>query len=291
MAIARVNGIDICYETTGDAARPALLLVMGLGAQLTQWDPAFRKRLADRGFFVIAYDNRDVGLSTKLDGKRANFTPPSKPGERFSLSGDPPYTLSDMAADGIGLLDALKIQKAHVVGASLGGMIVQRMAIEHPDRVLSLTSIMSTTGSSSVGGSTPEAGAVLITPAPSERNAYIEHSVRVGRVISGPLYNEARARELAGQRFDRSYYPQGFARQIAAAIADGDRTPKLRSIKCPTLVIHGRVDPLARLSGGEATAEAIPGAKLVVLDQMGHDLPEALWAQIIGHIAEIAAGR
>ena len=214
---------------------------------------------------------------------------PSKPGERISIAGKPPYTISDMANDGVGLLDALGIKQAHIVGASLGGTIVQRMAAEHPQHVLSMTSIMSTTGDPQVGMGKPEAMAALFTPAPSERQANIEHSVKVGRLVAGPLFDEQRARQQAGARFDRSFYPEGVARQMAAAIADGDRTRLIASIKCPTLVIHGRVDPLVGLSGGEATAKAIPGAKLVVLDQMGHDLPEPLWPELVSHITAVAA--
>ena len=283
------NGIEICYDTSGDRNKPAMLLVMGLGAQMTMWPDDFCRQLADRGYFVIRYDNRDVGLSTKFEGVKVELVMPSKPGERISIAGKPPYTISDMANDGVGLLDALGIKQAHIVGASLGGTIVQRMAAEHPQHVLSMTSIMSTTGDPQVGMGKPEAMAALFTPAPSERQANIEHSVKVGRLVAGPLFDEKRARQQAGARFDRSFYPDGVARQMAAAIADGDRTRLIASIKCPTLVIHGRVDPLVGLSGGEATAKAIPGAKLVVLDQMGHDLPEPLWPELVSHITAVAA--
>ena len=288
MPNVKANGIEICYETFGDRNKPALILVMGLGAQMTMWPVEFCRQLADRGFFVIRYDNRDVGLSTKFEGVKVELVMPSKPGERVSIAGKPPYTLSDMANDGFGLLDALGIRQAHIVGASLGGTIVQRMAAEHPQRVLSMTSIMSTTGNPQVGMGKPEAMAALFTPAPSEREANIEHSVKVGRLIAGPLYDEKRARQQAGERFDRAFYPAGIARQMAAAIADGDRTGLIASIKCPALVIHGRVDPLIELSGGEATAKAIPGAKLVVLDQMGHDLPEPLWPELVSQITAVA---
>lgn len=288
MPIAKANGIEICYETFGDRNSPAMLLVMGLGAQMLLWPVEFCRQLADRGIFVVRYDNRDVGLSTKLDGLSVNLAMPTRPGDFLSVSGKPPYTLSDMAADGIGLLDALGIQQAHVAGASLGGMIVQRMAIEHPRRVLSLTSIMSTTGNPEVGAPKPEAAAMLFTPIPAERRQFVEHFVNVGRMIAGPLFDEGWVRQIAGEMFDRSFYPEGFIRQIAAVIADGDRTSALGSIKCPTLVIHGRVDPLIQLSGGEATAKAIPGAKLVVLEQMGHYLPEPLWPEMVSQIAAIA---
>jgi pimeloyl-ACP methyl ester carboxylesterase len=289
MPNVKANGIEICYETSGDRNKPAMILVMGLGGQLTMWPDEFCRQLADRGYFVIRYDNRDVGLSTKFEGMRVDLVMPSKPGQRASIAGKPPYTLSDTANDGFGLLDALNIGQAHIVGASLGGMIVQRMALEHPQRVLSMTSIMSTTGNPQVGLGKPEAMAALFIPAPSEREANIEHSVKVGRLIGGPLFDEKRTRQQAGERFDRSFYPAGVARQMAAALADGDRTTVLASIKCPALVIHGRADPLMGLSGGEATAKAIPGAKLVVLDQMGHDLPEPLWPELVSHITAVAA--
>jgi pimeloyl-ACP methyl ester carboxylesterase len=194
-----------------------------------------------------------------------------------------------MAADALGVLDTLGIERAHVVGASLGGMIAQHMALDHADRVLTLTSIMSTTGNLGVGGPTLEALTALMKPPPEERDAAIEHGVAVSRVISGPLWDEGRARQRAAERYDRCFHPAGTAFQLAAAIADGDRTKRLRAIRCPTLVIHGRVDPLVDVSGGKATAAAIPGAELLVLDEMGHDLPEPLWPRIVGAIADIAA--
>ncbi|MBA3655344.1 MAG: alpha/beta hydrolase, partial [Actinobacteria bacterium] len=255
MPIVQANGIDICYEESGSADDPALLLVNGFTSQLISWTPGFVDQLVDAGFRVVCFDNRDVGLTTKS-------------------SGEPPqYSLADMAADGIALLTSLGIARAHIVGASMGGMIVQRMTIDHPDRVRSLTSIMSTTGDARVGKPDPDAITALLSPPPTEREAYLDHSATLWRRISGPLYDEDRARQRAATSYDRCFNPAGAAYQMAAIMADGDRTQALAGVRCPTLVIHGRVDPLVRLSGGEATAAAVPGAELLVLDDMGHDLP------------------
>ncbi|MEM7287948.1 MAG: alpha/beta hydrolase [Actinomycetota bacterium] len=199
-----------------------------------------------------------------------------------------PYTFSDMAADAIGLLDHLEIDTAHVVGASLGGMIVQTMAIEHPDRVASVTSIMSTTGADGVGQPEEAAIGALLAPPPSERDAAIAHNVEVGRTISGPLFDETEAFERSRETFDRSFRPAAAAFQLAAMGASGDRTERLASVDCPALVIHGRVDPLVTLSGGLATAEAIPGADLMVLSDMGHDLPAVYWPQMADAIIGVA---
>jgi pimeloyl-ACP methyl ester carboxylesterase len=284
MAFAQVNGIKICFETFGVEGDPPLLLVMGLGTQMTGWDDAFCGALADRGLFVIRYDNRDVGLSSKSAPPPPAVVPPTSKGMGFTLSSDPPYTLSTMAADGMALLDHLGLPAAHVVGASMGGMIVQHMAYEYPDRVMSLTSIMSTTGAPDVGQATGEALVALITPAPPERSAYIEHSVQSWKVLSGPLYDEERTRKRAAAGYDRSFHPLGSAFQFAAIVADGDRTRQLGRVRCPTLVIHGAADPLINVTGGRATAAAIPSARLLVLDEMGHDLPEPLWPQLIDAI-------
>ena len=281
MAFAQVDGIELCYDTFGEPDDSALLLVHGLGTQLTGWDEAFCGALADRGLFVVRFDNRDVGLSTKTPPPAPALVP--GPGG-FGLAGDPPYTLSTMADDAAALLDALGIPAAHVVGASMGGMIAQHLAFEHPDRVHSLTSIMSTTGAPDVGQPTPAALMALITPAPAERAAYIEHVVRNWRVLSGPLFDEGRTRVRAAAGYDRSFHPLGAAFQLAAIVSSGDRTERLKSISQPTLVIHGAADPLIDVSGGRATAAAIPGARLIVLDEMGHDLPEPLWPQLIDAI-------
>ena len=287
MPSASANGITIEFDTFGEQAAPALLLVMGLGAQMIAWPEDFCKALADEGFFVIRYDNRDVGLSTKIEGG-----PP--PDVVAAMTGDASsavYRLDDMAADGMGLLDALGIDEAHIVGASMGGMIVQTMAINHPDRVRSLCSIMSTTGNPSVGQASPAAMTMLLRPRPANREEAIEAAVEANKVIGSPgfPFEEDEARERAAEAFDRCFYPEGFARQLVAIIASGDRTEALGSVTVPTLVIHGTKDPLVTPSGGEATARAIPGATLLEIDGMGHDLPVGAWPQIIPAIAANAA--
>ncbi|MTE18011.1 alpha/beta fold hydrolase [Streptomyces sp. TRM43335] len=281
------NGIELEYDTFGDPDRPALLLIMGLGAQMTAWRPEFCRSLADRGFHVIRYDNRDSGLSTALDE-----VPPLD--IRAVLAGDTstvPYRLADMARDAVGLLDALGVEAAHVVGASMGGMIAQQLVIDHPDRVRSLCSIMSTTGDRSVGRATPEALAVLVAPPARDREEAVERAVRSATVLGSPAHPvpPEELRERAAAAHDRSHRPAGFARQYAAILASPDRTPLLRSVTAPTLVVHGAEDPLVDRSGGEATAAAIPGAELLVVPGMGHDLPEPLWPPIVDAIARNAA--
>jgi pimeloyl-ACP methyl ester carboxylesterase len=276
------NGIQIEYESFGDTSNPPLLLIMGLGAQMIVWDTEFCQRLADRGFHIIRFDNRDVGLSTHFHEAPAPDVMAAMAGDTSSAS----YTLSDMAADAAGLLDALGIPAAHIVGASMGGMIVQTMAIEHPDRVLTMTSIMSTTGEQGVGQPAPEAIQMLMTPPPTDRAEYIEGSVRASKVIGSPRYNdEARIRAHAAEAFDRAFYPDGTNRQLAAVVASGSRADGLRRLQVPTLVIHGRADRLIQLSGGERTAELVPGANLLVMQDMGHDLPEPLWPLVVDVIA------
>jgi pimeloyl-ACP methyl ester carboxylesterase len=278
MPTAPSNGIELTYDTFGNPSDPPLLLVMGFTAQMTAWDEAFCLALAGRGRYVIRFDNRDVGLSTKLDGQLPDMlalmtlapgaTPPPVP-----------YTLSAFADDAFGLLDHLGIERAHVLGASMGGMIVQVMALEHPERVLTMTSVMSCPGQPE---STPEAIAALITPPPPDREGAIARGVEVGRIISSPRYfDAAKAERNAAASYDRSFYPEGAMRQMAAIRAAPDRTEALRSLNVPTLVIHGRADPLILPSGGEATAAAIPGANLLLLNDMGHDVPEPLWPVIV----------
>jgi pimeloyl-ACP methyl ester carboxylesterase len=280
---AQSNGIELEYETFGDPTRPALLLIMGLGVQMLGWDERFCNMLAERGFHVIRFDNRDVGLSTHSEGPVPNVFE-LMAGNYASAS----YTLDDLADDTAGLLDALGITAAHVVGASMGGMIGQTLAARHPDRVLSLTSIMSSTGNSEVGQPKPEALTALVTPMPGDREGYIDAAVKTFGYIGSPGYpaDEKRLREVISASYDRSYNPIGFLRQLAGILASGDRTEALRSIKAPTVVIHGEDDPLIVKSGGEATADAIPGAKLVLIPGMGHDLPPQLWPQFIDEIVE-----
>ena len=282
-AIAKANGIDICYETFGNASDPALLLVMGLGAQMILWDPEFCQALVEQGFFVIRYDNRDTGLSTKFEGHEPDLAAAMK-GDASSAA----YTLNDMADDGIGLLDALGIAKAHIVGASMGGMIVQAMAIRHPDRILSMCSIMSTTGARDVGQAKPEAMASLVAPRPTTREAVIEAAVTGGKLMSGGgfPFDEELASKRAAEAYDRANYPIGMTRQLVGIMASGNRTEALKKVTTPTLVIHGADDPLVTLSGGEATAAAIPGAKLVVIPGMGHEMPAGARPQIVSEIVE-----
>jgi pimeloyl-ACP methyl ester carboxylesterase len=284
------NGIEIEYETFGNPEDPPLLLVMGLGAQLVSWDVEFCESLVDRSFYVIRYDNRDVGLSTKI-----TVDPPlDLMAEVMKAMGggtpSAPYLLKDMAADGMGLLDALGIDRAHIVGASMGGMIVQTMAIEHPNRVLSLTSIMSTTGDPDVGQPHPDVLPLLLEAAPEEREAYIAHSVEGSRLISSPEhFDDVRAAETAAVGYDRCFYPVGVGHQLLAILASGSRSDGLRELDVNTLVIHGDADPLVTVSGGERTAEVIPGAELMILEGMGHDVPAFYRAVVVEAITALAA--
>ena len=290
MPRANNNGIEIEYDTIGDPSDEPLLLVMGFTAQLIAWDDKLCQALADKGYFVIRYDNRDCGLSSHLDGVVLDI------GELFNarMTGGEvppvPYTLSDMAADGIAVLDSLGIERAHIVGASMGGMIVQTMAIEHPERLRTVTSIMSMTGEPDYGQAAPEAMAALMRPPPEDRAQAIEASVEGSKIFSSPRYFDASsARERAAASYDRAFYPEGAGRQMGAIVASGDRADGLRNVRLPFLVIHGRADTLISLSGGERTAELVPGANLVVLNDMGHDLPEPLWPFVVDLIASHAS--
>lgn len=282
MPKAKSNGIELEYDTLGDPDDPALLLIMGLGAQLIDWPQGFCEQLVAAGFHVIRFDNRDAGLSTSLDELGV-------PDLAAILSGrpaQPPYLLADFAADTAGLLDALDIDRAHVLGASLGGMVAQQLTIDHPQRVRSLCSVMSMTGDHSVGRATPEAAAVLGRPPVSSREEAIANGLLSARVIGSPGYptpEEELLRRITA-KFDRSYRPLGTMRQYAAAAASPDRTAALGGVTAPTVVIHGEADPLIDMSGGRATAAAIPDAELIVIPGMGHDLPRALWPQIVAAV-------
>lgn len=278
MPRVHANGLELEYETFGDPGDPPLLLVMGLGAQLTAWPKGFCELLAAQGFHVVRFDNRDIGLSSYLDDLGLPNVPAIMAGDRSSA----PYLLADFAADTAGLLDVLGIEKANVVGASMGGMIVQQLAIDHPDRLLSLCSIMSTTGDRSVGTSSPEALAVLMRPPGATRDDVIAGGLAAQRIIGSPAYpaTEDDLRERVAAAYDRAFHPAGVARQMAAVMASPDRTPGLRSVTVPTVVVHGADDPLVNATGGKATAAAIPGAELLVLPGMGHDLPTELWSTI-----------
>jgi pimeloyl-ACP methyl ester carboxylesterase len=246
--------------------------------------------LASRGHYVIRFDNRDTGLSTHFDDapvpNMAELMQARTEGKPMSAS----YLLDDMAADAAGLLDVLGIRAAHIVGASMGGMIAQAFAIRYPDRTLSLTSIMSTTGNPELPQAKPEAMAMLTTPVPTEREANMAHRVKSARVIGSPAhFDEARIRDMAGRAFDRAFYPVGVARQMAAVWASGSRKEALASVKTATLVIHGEVDPLVPVEGGKDTAASVPGAKLLIIEGMGHDMPPALWPRIVDAISEHTA--
>ncbi len=282
MPDVRANGIDLRYETLGNPDDPALLMIMGLGAQLVDWPAAFCEQLAGRGFHVVRFDNRDAGLSTAFDDL-------GMPDVAAVMSGDPstaPYLLSDMADDAAGLLKALGIARAHVVGASMGGMIAQQLVIDHPDLAASLCSIMSTTGDRAVGHPTMEAAAVLMRPRGGTPDEIIAGAIASSRVIGSPGYPTAieELQRRATAKIERSYRPVGTARQQAAIFASPDRTAALASVSVPTVVIHGEADPLIDVSGGRATAAAVPGAELLVIPGMGHDLPVELWPAVIDAI-------
>lgn len=296
MAQVEANGIRLEYEDHGARGAPPILLVMGLGAQLTLWPIELVEALAARGFRVIRYDNRDIGLSHKFDGARAPGFVRHILMKRFGFNPRTPYTLADMAEDGVGLLDALGIESAHVVGASMGGMIAQHIAFTHPARVLSLTSIMSTTGNPKLPPAQKEAiQALTKRPASMEEDVLVAHGMKIGRVIGSPGYpaDEDRLRASATLNVRRSVYPEGLPRQLAAIIADGCRRDRLARVQAPTLVIHGEADPLVPLAGGRDTAAHIPGARLLTIPGMGHDLPLALVDTMADAIADHAhaAGR
>jgi pimeloyl-ACP methyl ester carboxylesterase len=283
---AAANGIEIVYETIGDPSKPPLLLVMGLGMQLIHWDRELCERIAGRGFWVIRFDNRDAGLSTQIGAPVPNLAR-----AMTGLRIDAPYLLDDMADDAFGLLDHLGIEAAHLVGASMGGMIAQTMAIRRPERVLSLTSIMSTTGERRVGRPKLRVWSVLTRRAPTGKDSYVEYFVRMFKLIGsrGFPVDEERLRELAAATHERGHHPAGTGRQLAAIMASGDRTERLRQLRMPVTVFHGRSDPLVPFRGGRATAEAIPGARLVAIPGMGHDLPREVWPQLVDAIADTAA--
>ncbi|MGM1060259.1 alpha/beta fold hydrolase [Saccharothrix sp. Mg75] len=279
MPRAKSNGIELEHDTFGDPSDPTLVLVMGLRAQMTAWDERLCGLLAAEGFHVVRFDNRDSGLSTQLDHLPVPDFAAIAGGDRSTV----PYLLSDMADDLVGLLDHLGVERAHVVGASMGGMIAQQAAIGHPERLLSLTSIMSTTGNPAVGQATPEARAVLVRPPATSREEAIENAVAGWRVFGSPGAegDEEAVRARAAAAFDRAFRPAGGARQMAAIIASPDRTAGLQGVRLPTLVVHGMDDALVGPSGGQATAAAVPDSELLLVDGMGHDLPPAIWPTLV----------
>ncbi|MEI5102858.1 alpha/beta hydrolase [Streptomyces sp. PmtG] len=276
--------VSIAYESFGDPKDPPVLLVMGFGAQMLAWHEDFCRALADRGRYVIRYDNRDCGLSTKFDDHPVDmgkFIAVVSSGDIPAALAMVPYRLLDMADDGLGLLTALGIERAHVVGASMGGMIAQTMALSCPERVLTLTSMMSSTGESEYGRPSPEAQSVLFSPKPADREGYVVAAERE-LVWASKRYGDAVAlQELAAASYDRAYYPAGIGRQLGAMILSGSRADALRELRVPTLVIHGLDDTLIDPSGGKRTAELVPGAELLLIPDMGHDRPRELWPQLI----------
>lgn len=280
------NGIEISYDSFGDENADPLVLIMGLGAQMLLWHEDFCEALAERGHWVIRYDNRDVGLSTCFDEAGV----PDMAALTASLvAGEPaeaPYSVDDMADDAAGLLSALGIERAHICGASMGGMIAQTLAYRHPERVKSLTSIMSTSGDPGLPPSKPHVIAKLLEAPPTDRDSNISHSVEVARTIGSPDFPtpEEELRERSARMFDRSFHPEGTARQFAAIVAQGSRREKLRALEVPALVIHGKADDLVPFEGGVDTLECIEGAEALWIEGMGHDLPRPLWPEIIAAI-------
>ena len=287
------NGIEIHYEEHGKPEDPAMLLIMGFGAQLTLWPDELVDELVGHGFRVIRYDNRDIGLSQKFDGVKAPGLVKMTLMSKIGLTPRVPYTLADMAADGIGLLDALGIDRAHIVGASMGGMIAQHVAAKYPDRCLSFTQVFSTTGNPKLPPAKKEALQALVTrPKSDAEEELVSHGIMLARTIGSPGYPspEERLRERTLTSVRRSFYPEGPTRHLSAIVADGDRSSMLGDISVPTLVLHGEDDPLVPCEGGKHTAECIPDAKLKTIPGWGHDLPLELVDELAGEIASHARG-
>lgn len=282
------SGIDVCYESFGDPADPTVLLVMGLGCPMGWWSTEFCDRLVANGFRVVRYDNRDTGRSTHLEDVRISRT--QLVSAFVGLRMHAPYSISDLAEDAVGLLDHLDVDRAHLVGASMGGMIVQAMAIEHPGRALSLTSIMSTTGRRTVGWQHPRLLRNLLTAAGPDRDEYVAHSTRMAEAIGSPGYPFEREMvvERARETFDRGWTASGVMRQMLAVLSQPDRTADLARVTVPTCVIHGTSDPMVHPSGGRASARAIPGSELVTIPGMAHDMPGPLLETITDAITRTA---
>lgn len=291
VATAHVNGIDIAYQPFGDEKATPLFLIMGLGSQMVLWDDDFCRQLAAGGYRVIRFDNRDIGLSSRFDALPAPDLSAVAAAMQRGETPPLPYTLADMAMDTAGLIAALGYERAHVVGESMGGMIGQIMAVDFPERLHTLTSIMSSTGSPRLPPPTPEALAILAAPFPTDHDGYVKSFMRAYGVLSGPALpvDKTRAQKWAEQSYERGLNPAGTARQFAALMAAGDRTAALASVKVPTLVIHGDADPLLPVECGRATAAAIPGSRLKIIAGMGHALPESVWTQVIAEITRHAA--
>jgi pimeloyl-ACP methyl ester carboxylesterase len=279
------DDITLCYETFGDPADPTILLIMGLGTQMVAWHEDLCRDLAGRGYHVVRYDNRDIGRSTHL----AHLPPPTV-AQLLRRSRNAGYLLADMARDAIGLLDHLGVGAAHIVGASMGGMIAQTIAATYPERTLSLTSIMSNTGARWSGQPALRLYPIFLRRPGRDREEYIRHTLRLFTLIGSPGFerDDDDTREMAGLSYDRGHDPAGSARQLGAIVASGDRTEELRKITAPTLVIHGEADKLVAPSGGRATARAIRGARLMTIPGMGHDLPRGTWPRVVDAIDELA---
>ena len=291
MPKAKANNIEIEYETFGDPSSDPFLLIMGLGYQMIRWRVDFCNQLADRGFFVIRFDNRDVGLSTKLEELGVPDIMKASLAIQKGESVETPYTLEDMAADAIGLLDFLNIEKAHVCGASLGGFIAQIIAYKYPQRILTLSSIMSSTGNPELPPAKPEALQILFTPSPSDREPYIELKVKQRKILFGTgfPFDEDDQYQIAADSFDRSHYPEGYTRQLMASLVSGDRRSQISTIKVPTLVIHGADDPLVLIEHGRDTANTIPNSELLIIDGLGHTMEApGSWPQMIERITQNA---
>ncbi|WP_043723066.1 alpha/beta fold hydrolase [Kutzneria sp. 744] len=289
---ADAGRIRLCYERFGDPDDPPVLLIMGANAQMIGWPEGFCEELTDHGLHVIRFDNRDAGRSTHFEGGSPAAVMAALEGHFTGAA----YTLKDMVDDTVGLLDTLNIDSAHLVGASMGGFIAQLTAIEHPNRVRSLTSMMSTTGDRAVGQADPQVFAEMRPQPNGERQNYIDWYLRALPVFGSPAFpqDEDEVAERAGRHFDRGYDPLAMMRHGVATVAAGDLTPRLQSLKTPTLVIHGNADRMCDVSGGKATAAAIPGAKLAIIDGMGHNVPRQLWSElatlISDHIHHVSAG-
>jgi len=278
------NNIDLAYECFGEESSPPVVLIMGLSSQMIHWPDAFCRGLADQQVRVIRFDNRDAGLSTHVSNGPVPDFQAAMSGDLSSAS----YTLSDMAVDTVDLMDFLKIDSAHVVGASMGGYVAQTIAFEHPQRVRTLTCMMSNTGDPAVGQPSAEIMKLFALPSPKNRDEVIDRAVLAARMVGSPgfEFDEEAIRARAALAYDRSYDPDGIARQAIACIASGDRTSRLRTIRAPALIIHGADDRMCDVSGGIATADAIESSELVVIEGMGHGLPRALWPRFTSLIAE-----
>ncbi len=289
MAKIESNGLQLEIETFGDASNPPVVLIIGLSCQLIHWHFEFCQRLADQGFYVIRFDNRDTGLSTKFHSAGVPDLQEILTTLMMGLAPKIAYTMDDMARDTVGILDALSIKKAHICGMSMGGMIAQSVAVNYPDRLLSLTSIYSTTGNPVLPPPKPEAMEIVYKVPPPEKHAYIRHMVEVNRVLTGKgaPYDEKYNMLIAEEAFNRCYYPEGVARQVSAIVTQKNRKEKLAAVSVPTLIIHGDDDPLVDLACGKDTAEAISGSKMIIMEGMGHDLPvlsNPYWSDLFTHL-------